>query len=138
MSTRGGDAGRVVWIISREIAMQQRTALWIVVVLIVLVIARPVEGQGADARPNIIFAIADDWGYPHAGAYGYAAARTPTFDRLAKEGMLFTRAFSAAPSCTASRGSILTGQAPHRLENGGNLWSELPAKFAVYPQLLEK
>lgn len=94
--------------------------------------------RGQEARPNILFAIADDWGYPHAGAYGYAAARTPTFDRLAKEGMLFTRAFSAAPSCTASRGSILTGQAPHRLENGGNLWSELPAKFAVYPQLLEK
>jgi arylsulfatase A-like enzyme len=92
--------------------------------------------RGQEGRPNIIFAIADDWGYPHAGAYGYAAARTPTFDRLAKEGMLFTRAFSAAPSCTASRGSILTGQAPHRLENGGNLWSELPTKFAVYPQIL--
>src|SRR5688572_8536381 len=87
--------------------------------------ATPAHGQGAAERPNIIFAIADDWGFPHAGAYGYAAARTPTFDRLAKEGMLFTRAFSAAPSCTPSRGSILTGQAPHRLENGGNLWSHL-------------
>jgi arylsulfatase A-like enzyme len=94
--------------------------------------------RGQDARPNILFAIADDWGYPHAGAYGYKAARTPTFDRLAKEGLLFTRAFSAAPTCTASRGSILTGQAPHRLENGGDLWSELPAKFAVYPEILEK
>jgi arylsulfatase A-like enzyme len=107
-----------------------------ILVLIVGVMACWARGQ--DARPNILFAIADDWGYPHAGAYGYKAARTPTFDRLAKEGLLFTQAFSAAPTCTASRGSILTGQAPHRLENGGDLWSQLPAKFAVYPEILEK
>jgi len=90
------------------------------------------------ARPNILFCIADDWGYPHAGAYGDKAAKTPAFDKLAKEGALFTRAFSAAPSCTASRASILTGQAPHRLGVGTNLWSDLPAKYAVYPELLEK
>jgi N-sulfoglucosamine sulfohydrolase len=94
--------------------------------------------RAADHRPNLILAIADDWGYPHAGAYGYKAAKTSTFDRLATQGMLFSRAYCAAPSCTASRGSILTGQAPHRLENGGDLWSNLPAKFAVYPDLLEK
>lgn len=104
-------------------------------IAIVLFIAHAASAAG---RPNLIFAIADDWGYPHAGAYGYAAAKTPTFDRLAKEGMLFSSAFTAAPTCTASRGSILTGQAPHRLENGGNLHSHLPAKFAVYPDILEK
>lgn len=104
-------------------------------IVTVLLIA---HAASAADRPNLIFAIADDWGYPHAGAYGYAAAKTPTFDRLAKEGMLFSSAFTAAPTCTASRGSILTGQAPHRLENGGNLHSHLPAKFAVYPDILEK
>lgn len=104
--------------------------------LVALATMFPARAQ--DARPNIILAIADDWGYPHAGAYGYKAARTPTFDRLAKEGMLFTRAYCAAPTCTASRGSILTGQAPHRLEEGGNLWSVLPQKFAVYPEILAK
>src|SRR4051794_8388725 len=91
-----------------------------------LFIAAVAAGRvAADDRPNLILAIADDWGYPHAGAYGYKAAKTPAFDSLAKQGMLFTRAYCAAPSCTASRGSILTGQAPHRLENGGNLWSHL-------------
>ena len=90
-----------------------------------------------DPRPNILLAIADDWSYPHAGVYGDKVVKTPTFDRVAREGILFSRAFCASPSCSPSRASILTGQAPHRLEDGGNLWGTLPAKFAVYPDLLE-
>lgn len=89
-------------------------------------------------RPNILLAIADDWGYPHAGGYGDPAARTPTFDRLSAEGALFTRAFTAAPTCTASRGALLTGQAPHRLEEGANLHGFLPAHIDTYPDLLER
>ena len=50
----------------------------------------------------------------------------------------FTHAFCASPSCTPSRGAILTGQAVHRLESGANLWSTLPAKFDTYPDILEK
>lgn len=89
-------------------------------------------------RPNILFAIADDWAWPHAGAYGDKTVHTPNFDRLAEEGVLFANAFCAAPTCTASRGAVLTGQSPHRLEEGGNLWSILPAKFGVYPDILEQ
>ncbi|MBV8313436.1 MAG: sulfatase [Planctomycetaceae bacterium] len=90
-----------------------------------------------DPRPNIVMAIADDWSWPHAGAYGDRVVKTPAFDRVAAEGVLFTHAFCASPSCTPSRGAILTGQAIHRLENGGNLWSLLPERFACYPDLLE-
>ena len=89
-------------------------------------------------RPNILFAIADDWSWPHAGIAGDPVVKTPTFDRIAREGVLFSRAFCAASSCTPSRASILTGQEPWRLEEGANLWSILPAKFTVYPDLLEK
>jgi arylsulfatase A-like enzyme len=92
----------------------------------------------ADERPNVLFCIADDWSWPHAGAYGDKVVKTPTFDRIAAEGVLFTRAFCAAPSCSPSRAAILTGQVPHRLEAGGNLWGYLPAKYPVYPELLEK
>ncbi|UCF14575.1 MAG: sulfatase, partial [Phycisphaerales bacterium] len=60
-----------------------------------------------------------------------------TFDRVAREGVLFENAFVSSPSCTPSRGAILTGQWHWRLEEGGNLWSTLPAKFDVYPDLLE-
>ena len=89
-------------------------------------------------RPNILYCLADDWSWPHAGAYGDKVIRTPTFDRLAKEGVLFTHAFCAAPSCTPSRAAMLTGQAPHRLAEGGNLWGFLPNRFQVYPDLLEQ
>jgi arylsulfatase A-like enzyme len=93
----------------------------------------------ADAqRPNILLCIADDWSWPHAGIYGDKVVKTPTFDRLAREGVLFTHAFCATPSCTPSRAAILTGQYPHRLEQGANLWGFLPNEFTVYPELLEK
>jgi N-sulfoglucosamine sulfohydrolase len=49
----------------------------------------------------------------------------------------FTHSFCSSPSCTPSRGAILTGQHFWRLEEGGNLWSSLPKKFPVYPTLLE-
>jgi N-sulfoglucosamine sulfohydrolase len=93
--------------------------------------------QPKPARPNILFAIADDWSWPHAGAYGDRTVATPTLDRIAREGARFTHAFTAAPSCTPSRAAILTGQPAHRLAEGGNLHSFLPARFAVYPELLE-
>ena len=90
------------------------------------------------ARPNVLLVIADDWSYPHAGIYGDRAVRTPAIDRLAREGVRFTHAFAAAPSCTPSRAALLTGQAVHRLEEGGNLHGFLPAAYPVYPDLLER
>jgi uncharacterized sulfatase len=98
-----------------------------------------VSAQAADAaRPNILFCIADDWSWPHASIGGDKVVKTPTFDRVAREGVLFRNAFVTSPSCTPSRGSIVTGQWHWRLEDGANLWSTLPAKFEVYPDLLEK
>ncbi|MBI2948397.1 MAG: sulfatase [Verrucomicrobia bacterium] len=92
----------------------------------------------AAERPNIFLAIADDWGWPHAGVYGDPVVKTPTFDRLAREGVLFTHAFVSAPSCTPSRGALLTGQYHWRLEEGANLWSTLPEKFRSYPEVLRE
>ena len=89
-------------------------------------------------RPNILFAIADDWGWPHAGAYGDPVVQTPTFDRLAREGVLFQHAFVSAPSCTPSRGAILTGQWHWRLRGAANLWSVFPDDIATFPEMLER
>jgi len=95
------------------------------------------ETEAADERPNILFAIADDWGFPHASAYGDPVVKTPTFDRIARDGILFHHAYISSPSCTPSRGAILTGQWHWRLDEGANLWSTLKKEFPVYPLLLE-
>jgi len=88
-------------------------------------------------RPNILFAIADDWGWPHAGVYGDPVVQTPAFDRVAREGVLFNHAYISSPSCTPSRNAILTGQYHWRLGPGANLWSTLDPSTPVYPLLLE-
>ena len=103
-----------------------------------MLLAGALAAAAADARPNILYCLADDWSWPHAGVYGDRVVRTPTFDRVAREGMRFNYCFSAASSCTPSRAAMLTGQYPHRLEEGSCLWSFLPKKFPVYPDLLEK
>jgi arylsulfatase A-like enzyme len=89
-------------------------------------------------RHNVVLVIADDWSFPHAGVYGDRTVATPNFDRIAREGARFTHAFAASPSCTPSRAALLTGQAVHRLEEGGNLWGFLPKSYPVYPDLLEE
>lgn len=88
--------------------------------------------------PSVLLVIADDWSWPDAGVAGHPSIRTPAFDRVAREGALFRHAYAAAPSCTASRAALLTGQAPHRLGEGANLWSRLPSAFVTYPDRLER
>ncbi len=78
-------------------------------------------------RPNVLFMIADDWSYPHAGDLGDPVVRTPTFDWIARSGVLFHNAYCASPSCSPSRASMLTGKYPHELGAGGNLWSVYPS-----------
>ncbi len=90
----------------------------------------------APARPNILLALADDWSYGHAGAYGCAWVRTPSFDRVAREGVLFTRAFTPTAKCAPSRASILTGRNPWQLKAAANHWCYFPPEFKSYPEAL--
>jgi len=84
-----------------------------------------------EGRPNILFMFGDDWAWPHASCLGTPGIKTPVFDRLVREGVLFRNAHVAAPSCSPSRAAILTGQWHWRLEEGANLWSFLPAKLRL-------
>jgi len=61
-------------------------------------------------RPNIIYIYADDLGIGDIGAYGQEKIKTPNIDRLAREGMLFTRHYSSAPVCAPSRAALMTGK----------------------------
>jgi len=78
--------------------------------------AAPASGSSAK-KPNILFAFADDWGR-HAGVYAAMdgaggvneAVRTPHFDGLAREGVVFRHAFVSSPSCTPCRSALISGQ----------------------------
>jgi arylsulfatase A-like enzyme len=88
-------------------------------------------------RPNIVFVMADDWSWPHAGILGDPVVKTPHFDRIAREGVLFDNAFVSTPSCTPSRLSILTGQHHWRLREGDSLGGSLREEYDVYTELLQ-
>jgi arylsulfatase A-like enzyme len=66
-------------------------------------------------RPNIVFILIDDLGWSDLGCNGSRCYQTPNIDRLAGEGMRFTDAYAAAPLCSPTRASILTGKYPARL-----------------------
>ncbi len=95
-------------------------------------------------RPNILFAFADDWGR-YASAYAVAegpgsvndAVKTPNFDRVAREGVLFLNCHVTAPSCTPCRSSLLSGQYFWRTGRGailqGAVWDDA---IPSYPLLL--
>ncbi len=85
-------------------------------------------------RPNILFAIADD--ASHMSAYGHTFLKTPNFDSVAHDGVLFTNAFTTNPKCAPSRASILTGRHTWQLEDACDHQNVWPAKFAVFPDIL--
>ena len=87
-------------------------------------------------RPNILYVIADDWGFGHAGAYGAKWVNTPNFDRIAREGLLFNNCFTSNPKCSPCRATILTGRNTWQLKEAINHQSIFPTEFPVYPSLL--
>ena len=94
------------------------------------------EHPEAALCPNILLVITDDQSWVHAGPYGDKAVRTPSADRLAREGIRFENAYAACPSCSPSRAAILTGQDIYRLEEGGVLTGFIRNKYVLFPQIL--
>ena len=91
-----------------------------VISLLLLGLAGPGWGQGPGAsaasgrRPNIIFILSDDHAYQAISAYGSQLAETPNIDRIAREGVLFTRAMVTNSICGPSRATLLTGKYSHK------------------------
>ncbi len=96
------------------------------------------SGCASRKAPNILFALADDQSYPHAGALGDPLVRTPAFDRVAAEGALFTHSFCACPSCTPSRSAILTGRHIWEVGEAGVLYGTLPPEQPLFTHGLER
>lgn len=90
----------------------RHTPLWLVV-LAALAIQTP-STAGASERPNVVLITADNLGYGDLGCYGNRAIQTPRLDALASTGVRCTDFYTASPTCTVSRASLLTGRYPQR------------------------
>ena len=75
---------------------------------------RGLRAERRVGRPNIILCMADDLGWGDPGFNGNSVIATPNLDVMAKAGLRFTRFYSAAPVCSPTRGSCLTGRHPYR------------------------
>lgn len=93
------------------------------------------SAQAAE-RPNILFCIADDASFPHMGAYGCQWVKTPGFDRVAREGLLFNNAYTPNAKCAPSRACILTGRNSWQLKEACNHIPFFPAEFKTYAETL--
>lgn len=77
-------------------------------------LARGGAAAGGPPPPNVVVVSVDDLGWREFGAYGNTFNETPHIDRLAREGIRFTRAYSAAPICSPTRAALMTGRYPAR------------------------
>jgi arylsulfatase A-like enzyme len=84
--------------------------------LALTVMGRTVLAQ--EARPNIVFILADDLGFADVSCYGQQDYQTPNVDRLALEGMRFTQAYANSAVCSATRTALITGRYQYRLQVG--------------------
>ena len=112
-------------------------------ILLFLAVLAPVFGAASAGKPNILFIVSDDQGWPDLGCMGLKKIDTPNLDRLAAEGVRATQFYVTWPACTPSRGSILTGRYPQRnglydmvrndMVNFGHIYSK--EEYAVSPEM---
>jgi len=112
--------------------------LLIYIVMVAPLSTTLVAKNSAQKKPNILFAISDDQSWLHTSINGSKAVKTPAFDSVATQGILFCNAFASAPQCSPDRASILTGRSIWQLEEAGTHASNFPAKFHTYPDILKK
>ena len=95
-------------------------------ILIALSLSAAALPTAEAASPNVVFIMADDLGYSELGSYGQQKIRTPNIDRLASQGMRFTRNYSGNAVCAPSRCVLMTGRHP------GHAW--VRSNLAVKPE----
>lgn len=94
------------------------------------------EVRALESRPNVILIMFDDLGYADTGFMGSRQAATPHMDAMASSALVFTRFYSAAPVCSPTRGSVLTGRHPYRYGIYFANVGSLPADEITIPFLL--
>lgn len=117
--------------------MPARLRLTLAACLLGPLAARAAEpAPGVPPPPNIILCMADDMGWGDTGYNGNRVLRTPHLDEMARAGVQFNRFYAAAPVCSPTRGSCLTGRHPYRLGITYANDGVLLAREITLPQLL--
>lgn len=112
--------------------------------LIVLLLSIGLKAQSSDSkiksRPNIVYIMSDDHSYQTISAYGSAVSKlapTPNIDRIAKEGMVYNKAFVENSLCTPSRAALMTGLYSH--QNGQRQLAEgIDSTKVFFTEILQK
>ena len=87
-------------------------------------------------QPNILYFMTDDESWLERSAYGWSTLPTPHFDRVAKDGILFTNSFTSAPSCGPSRASVLTGRNFWENRQGAFIQGYIPKEIPIFTKIL--
>ncbi len=94
--------------------------------LLAILFAATVAVAAPSRKPNIVLLFVDDWGWADMGCRQPAVFETPNIDRLVSEGIDFRQAYIACPTCSPSRGTLLTGQHPARLKLVRHIYNDSP------------
>ncbi len=108
----------------------------VLVILVINIFALGLSHAADKDKPNILLVLSDDQSWLHTSISGNKVIKTPAFDRVAKEGVLFNNAFAACPSCTPSRTAILSGQDIWRTEEAGLLMGAIPKELPLFTHIL--
>ena len=131
---------------SKPIDRKRRTVLTgLSTLALAPLVGRAADAKGPQARPNILFILADDLGYADLGVYGQRDFATPNLDRLAAQGVRLTQAYSNSAVCSATRFGLITGRYQYRLRGGleeplagASDTIGLPPDHPTLPSLLKK
>ncbi|MDP6522613.1 MAG: sulfatase-like hydrolase/transferase [Kiritimatiellia bacterium] len=83
---------------------------WVLTIVVLLTVTSLLQAE----TPNIILCMADDQGWGDTAYNGHPELKTPHLDAMSKAGLRFDRFYAAAPVCTPTRGSVMTGRHPNR------------------------
>jgi arylsulfatase A-like enzyme len=112
--------------------MKRNLTLWILAAALFATFCHAAD------KPNIIYILADDMGYGDAGCYGQKTLTTPHLDRMAAEGMKFTRHYAGSTVCAPSRCVLMTGLHTGHCAVRGNGIGFVPDDAMTVPRLLKQ
>ena len=119
--------------------MKIKNLIFLFICLILFIHCKNIDKNSnqTETKPNILLVVLDD-ASPHMSAYGVDWVNTPGFDRIAKNGILFTNAYTPNAKCAPSRASLITGRNSWQLEETANHVNNFPLKFKTFPEVLRE